>query len=142
MVYSLVSIYFDSLQLSIKSQKLYRNLDYWFRDTLNFDFLEKGLAMVSPPHFVYDVPREMFLMLHSIDWPSWIVSEANLGLLQHPRWTALLIIVYGLIIFTSWNTLENLCINSHKTNYLFFLWWWCTATVCLSGCVWRHIFWN
>ena len=23
---------------------------------LNFDFLEKGLGIVSPPHFLYDIP--------------------------------------------------------------------------------------
>ena len=33
---------------------------------LNFDFLEKCLGIVFPPHFVYDFLREMFLMLYSI----------------------------------------------------------------------------
>ena len=28
---------------------------------LNFDFLEKGLGIVSPPHFVYDFSRTFFL---------------------------------------------------------------------------------
>ena len=37
-------------------------LNYWSRDILNFNFLEKGLAIVSPPHFVYDFSRKMFLM--------------------------------------------------------------------------------
>ena len=32
----------------------------------NFNFLEKGLAIVSPPHFVIDFSREM-LMIYSID---------------------------------------------------------------------------
>ena len=32
---------------------------------LNCDFLEKGLGMVSPSHFVYDFSRKMFLMLNS-----------------------------------------------------------------------------
>ena len=32
---------------------------------LNFDFLEKGLGIVSPPHFVYDFSRKMFLKLYS-----------------------------------------------------------------------------
>ena len=31
-----------------------------------FDFLEKGLVIVSPPHFVYDFSRKMFLNLYSI----------------------------------------------------------------------------
>ena len=32
---------------------------------LNIDFLEKGLELVSPTHFVYEVLRKMFLMLYS-----------------------------------------------------------------------------
>ena len=40
---------------------------------LNFDFLEKGLGIVSPPHFVYDVSRKIFLMLYSINSPDFIV---------------------------------------------------------------------
>ena len=38
----------------------------------NFDFLVKGLEIVSPPHFMYDFSRKMFLMLYSIDWPNLI----------------------------------------------------------------------
>ena len=34
---------------------------------LNFDFLDKGLGIVSPAHFVYDFPTKMFLMLYSIN---------------------------------------------------------------------------
>ena len=30
---------------------------------LNFDFLEKGLRIVSPPYFLYDFSRKEFLML-------------------------------------------------------------------------------
>ena len=33
---------------------------------LNFDFLDKGLGIVSLPYFVYDLSAKMFLMLHSI----------------------------------------------------------------------------
>ena len=40
---------------------------------LNFEFLEKGLGIVSPPHFVYDFSRKMFLMLYSINRPNFIV---------------------------------------------------------------------
>ena len=32
---------------------------------LNFDFLEKGLGIVSRPHFVHDFSRKIFLMLYS-----------------------------------------------------------------------------
>ena len=41
---------------------------------LNFDFLEKGLGLASLPHFVFDFSRKMFLMLHSINCPNYIVS--------------------------------------------------------------------
>ena len=39
---------------------------------LNFDFLEKGLGIVSPPHFVYDFSRKIFLMLYSINRTNFI----------------------------------------------------------------------
>ena len=35
------------------------------RDMPNFDFLEKGLRIVSLPHFVYDFSRKMFIKLYS-----------------------------------------------------------------------------
>ena len=34
---------------------------------LNFDLPEKGLGLVSPPYFVYDFSRKMFLMLYAIN---------------------------------------------------------------------------
>ena len=34
---------------------------------LNFDFLDKGLVIVSPAHFVYDFSTKMFLMSYSIN---------------------------------------------------------------------------
>ena len=40
---------------------------------LNLGFLEKGLRIVSPPHFVNDFSREVFLLVHSINWSSFIV---------------------------------------------------------------------
>ena len=40
--------------------KLCETLDYGSRDMLNFDFSEKGLGIVSPPHFVYGFSRNMF----------------------------------------------------------------------------------
>ena len=33
---------------------------------LNLDFLDKGLGIVSPAPFVYDLSTKMFLMLYSI----------------------------------------------------------------------------
>ena len=40
---------------------------------LNFDFLEKDLRIVSPPHFVYDFSRKMFLILNPMNGPNFIV---------------------------------------------------------------------
>ena len=39
---------------------------------LNFDYLEKDLVIVSPPYFVYDFSRKIFLVLYSINWPNFI----------------------------------------------------------------------
>ena len=46
--------YSDGPQLCIPWNKLYKTLEYWYRDMLKFDFLEKGLGIVSPSHFLYD----------------------------------------------------------------------------------------
>ena len=70
MACSLVSIYYYNL--AYNRNKLYKTLGYWFRDMLNFNFSEKSLGLVSPPHFVYDFSRKLFLMLHSINWPNFI----------------------------------------------------------------------
>ena len=40
----------------------------WSRDMINFDFLVKGLRIVSPAHFVYDFFTKILPMLHSINW--------------------------------------------------------------------------
>ena len=62
-----------ALNLGYNKNKLYKTLDYWSRDMCNFNFPEKGLGLVSPPHFVYKISREMFLTLYSINWPNSIV---------------------------------------------------------------------
>ena len=70
MSYSLASQYFDSPQISIpkkNKKKLYKTLYYRSRDKRNFYFLEKGLGIVSPPHFVYEFSTKVFLMLYSIN---------------------------------------------------------------------------
>ena len=41
---------------------------------LNFNFSEKGLGLVSSPYFGYNFSRKIFLMLHSINRPNFIVS--------------------------------------------------------------------
>ena len=69
------------LQLSFNTFRLALNLvynkynvyNYWSRDMLNFDFLEKGLELVSLPNSLYDFSRKMFLMLYSINRSNFIV---------------------------------------------------------------------
>ena len=39
---------------------------------LNFDFLENGLGIVSPPHMCM-IFQEKYFMLHSINWIDFIV---------------------------------------------------------------------
>ena len=39
---------------------------------VNFEYLAKGLGIVSPPYFVYVFSRKLFLMLYSIKWPNFI----------------------------------------------------------------------
>ena len=59
MVCSLVSICFVSLTLTSNKTEVYKALDYWSRDILNFNYLEKGLGIVSPPHFVYELSKKI-----------------------------------------------------------------------------------
>ena len=62
-----------ALNLPYNKNKLYKTLDYWSRDILNFNFSEKSLGLVSLANFMYDVSRKMFPKLHSINWPNFIV---------------------------------------------------------------------
>ena len=41
---------------------------------LTFDVLQKGLALASPPHFMYDFTRRVILMLYSIKRPNFTLS--------------------------------------------------------------------
>ena len=52
-------MYFDNPQLGQNKNKLYKTLDYWSRDMLNFSISEKGMGLVSLPHFVYDFSRQL-----------------------------------------------------------------------------------
>ena len=42
---------------------------------LNCDFLEEGQGLVSPPHFVYNFSRKMFLMSYSVKVRTQCCSE-------------------------------------------------------------------
>ena len=62
-----------NLKLAYNKNKLFKTLHYWSRYLLNFDFLDKDLGIVSPPHFVYDFSTNMFVMLYPFKWPNLIV---------------------------------------------------------------------
>ena len=62
-----------ALKLAYNKNKVYKTLDYWFRDIINSTFSEKGMGLVCPQNFVSDFLRKLFLMLHYINWPNFIV---------------------------------------------------------------------
>ena len=61
-----------ALKLAYNRNKVFKTLHYWSRDMLNFDFLDKGLEIVSPAQFMYDFSTKKFLMLYSVNWPNLI----------------------------------------------------------------------
>ena len=62
-----------ALNLTYRINKLYKTLRLLIqRYILNFGFSEKGLELVSPPHFVWDFSRKIFFRLYSINWPNFI----------------------------------------------------------------------
>ena len=65
-----ISIAFN---LAYNKSKLYKTLDYRVKDILYFNFSHRTLGLISPPHFVNDFSRKIFLMLHSINWPNFMV---------------------------------------------------------------------
>ena len=62
-----------AVNLRYTKNKVYKTLNYWSRDLLNFDFLEKDLGIVSSPHFVNYFSRKIFLLLYFINWPNFIL---------------------------------------------------------------------
>ena len=49
-----------ALNLAYNKNKLYDTLGYWSRYMVNFDFVGKGLKIVSPSLFAYDFSRKIF----------------------------------------------------------------------------------
>ena len=52
-----------AFKLGYSKNKLFKTLQYWSRDIFNYDFLEKGMGIVSLTHFVYGFSIKMFLIL-------------------------------------------------------------------------------
>ena len=61
------------LNVAYKENKLFTTSDHCSKYMLNFDFVEKGVGIVSTPHLVCDFSRKMFHLLYSINRPSFIV---------------------------------------------------------------------
>ena len=62
-----------ALKLAYNRSNLLKISQYRSRDMLNFGFLDKGLGIFSPAHFVYDFLTKMFLMSYSISGSTFIV---------------------------------------------------------------------
>ena len=52
----------ERVKLACHQNKLYKSLDYWPRDKLTFDFLERGMGIVPAPHFVYGFSIKILLI--------------------------------------------------------------------------------
>ena len=73
---------------------------------LNFEFSRKGLGLVSPSHFVNDFSRKIFLILYSINWPTFIV------------WLSLFLEISGnmCIVIACWPVCDVVCGSWPFTN--------------------------
>ena len=63
---------------------------------LKFDFLDKGLGIVFPAHFVYDFSTKMFFMLYSINRPNftvWLPFPADKLTSQRRRKNVLILVL-------------------------------------------------
>ena len=49
--------------MAYNKNNLCKTVDYCSGDMLNFNFLEKGLRLVSLPHIKYDFSRKLFLIV-------------------------------------------------------------------------------
>ena len=53
-----------TLVAMVNKSKQYKTLERWSRDMLNFDLLEKGLRLASPPHVVCDFLRKNYVVFY------------------------------------------------------------------------------
>ena len=89
-----------------------RRLDYWSRDMLKFDFLEKSVRIVSPLHFVYVSSRKTFLILYSINWLNFIVcSLLFLEILGNKYIVIVCFLGYDIINFKNYLTFPIMSIS-------------------------------
>ena len=82
------------LNLVFNKNKLYETLDYWSRNFLNFEFLEKLLVEVFTPHFfLHEFWRKIFFFLYFINWLIYFINSNCL------------------VAFTSWDTVKYVYCN-------------------------------
>ena len=82
--------------------RLVETLDYWSRDMLNFNFSEKGLGLVSPPHFVYDFEENC-----SINWPKLLTRLWRHKIWNLPNVSYQAVFLYDEKLKTNTQNLEN-----------------------------------
>ena len=63
------------------------NIDPEICSTLSFQ--KRNLRLVSPPHFVYDFSRKIFLMFYVTNWPNFIVWLTILLNIMRNMWIAI-----------------------------------------------------
>ena len=80
-IWSLVSIFFDSHELSIQWKQIVQNFRLFIQIYTDFKFFRKWsenicmiwVCMSCNPHFMYDLSEKLFLMLYFINWLNAIV---------------------------------------------------------------------
>ena len=102
---------------------------------LNFDFFEKGLGIVSPPYFVYDFSRKMFLMFYShnrwnfISWlPLLLVTLGSMciAIVCFPDCDVInfeIILIFLIKLFFTWPKSQDRNLNILRTKIAFKVKW-------------------
>ena len=97
-----------ALKLAYNRNKLFKTLHYWPRDTLSFDFSDKGLGII-----LCDFSTKMFLILSSVNWPNLIAwLPLLLGILGN-----MFIALFVNQVVTSWVLKLTLAFYMSKTSW-------------------------
>ena len=103
-----------ALKLAYNKNKLFKTLHYWSRDMLNFDFLDKGLEIVSPAHFVYDFSTKCsscyILLTEQISLPGCLYFLSY--------WTICVLQLFVDQVVTSWILKLTLSFQSSRFCYM------------------------
>ena len=76
------------LHLDMQLKQTVLNFRLLIQRNVQFNFLKKGLALLSPPLFLHHFSRKIFLMFYSINWPNFtvwlplfLVTSSNMGII-------------------------------------------------------------